>query len=569
MGKEDIIKKISKYIIIPDNGEYYLIAKLKTIDPNGLRETIDINTILISKHLVNKIKPSHTNPVVNKNAKQYTDNYQLNPKFWIYVSPASGLRKAEPLVVSWCSGNHTTFCIDHGFLSTYNLVPRLLNDTILWDDLTVPEYEIVRNKPLSIYDFPQQTEACVEIKKDYLEDYLYLRKKCAVRIYNIQKDIIVDEDINELIGESEVFIEEFENFEIRLKKYDHKIDTARLEINGFRTIDITNDNSKDLEGGHYWKGFVELITPMKAMDMAFQYVYVSDTVLSKYEDNDSYDLYPKTGAVSYMSQWGISYCDRVGKNAIKLEIKKLYEGGCYTEIDYWNKFSISKDEIIPGVNIVERAEILTKKYFLFSRLFCQLINTLLNFHFIPSEIISIDEDKIYYTGWSEFEDFRPLTNHIDYKEFSKSQFLSRCKKMHILFCENLKEKSLRQILYKMGFAKKDISNYKSIKLLDLILKCLYVSHESGLHPSENEEIIKRIIDFKDISFVKELFALNDIRQIDAHKTEGKSKLNIALTNLSIHPNSIVNNYSVACESVYERLDKMFFEINNFLSDYRI
>ena len=68
MGKEDIIKKISKYIIIPDNGEYYLIAKLKTIDPNGLRETIDINTILISKHLVNKIKPSHTNPVVNKNA---------------------------------------------------------------------------------------------------------------------------------------------------------------------------------------------------------------------------------------------------------------------------------------------------------------------------------------------------------------------------------------------------------------------------------------------------------------------------------------------------------------------
>jgi hypothetical protein len=570
-NKEAIISKLTKGIPLGINKDYITAAQLKTIELDGHRETIDINTVLISKYLTSKIRPSHTNPVVNKSGIQYSEEYQFNPKFWIYVSPTSGLKKAEPLVLSWCTGNHTTFCIDHGFLSTFNLAPRLLNDEIIWDDLTVPDYEIVKNKPLSVYDFPHQTEAFVQIKTDYLKDYLFLRKKSAIQIYNIKKDIVVDEDIVELLDHRGVFIEEFDNFEIRIKKFDHKNNIARLEINGFSIIaDYFQDNSKEETVGHYWKGINGLVTAMRASQMAHQYVYVSDTVLSKYEDNDSYDLHPNTGSVSYMSHWGISYCERVGKNAIKLEIKKLYEGGCYTEIDYWNKFSISKDEIIDGVNIVDRAELLTKKYFLFSRLFCQLINSLFDFQFVPSDIITLDEDTIYYTGWSEFEDYKPLTNHLDYNSFSKDQFLRRCKKIHILICENLKEKPLRMIVNKMGFAKDDTRNFRSIKLLDLIFKYLHISQNTGLSPTANEEIIERLIELKDFSFIQELFALNDIRQLDAHKTpESNSKLNFALTNLNIHPNSIANNYAVACESVYDSLDEMFFEINNFLCNYQI
>ena len=175
--KEAIISKLTKGIPLGINKDYITIAQLKTIEQDGRRETIDINTVLISKHLVSKIKPSHTNPVVNKTGIQYSYKYQFNPKFWIKLSPSSGLKKAEPLVVSWCSGNHTTFCVDHGFLSAFNLSPRLLNEEIIWDDLSVPEYDIVKNKLLSVYDFPHQTEAYVQIKKDYLEDYLFLRKK--------------------------------------------------------------------------------------------------------------------------------------------------------------------------------------------------------------------------------------------------------------------------------------------------------------------------------------------------------------------------------------------------------
>ena len=45
--------------------------------------------------------------------------------------------------------------------------------------------------------------------------------------------------------------------------------------------------------------------------MTFQ--YVSYIVLLKFENNDYYDFHDKTGAVSYMSHWGISYCEKVGK----------------------------------------------------------------------------------------------------------------------------------------------------------------------------------------------------------------------------------------------------------------
>src|SRR5262245_33252573 len=54
----------------------------------------------------------------------------------------------------------------------------------------------------------------------------------------------------------------------------------------------------------------------------------------------SFRLTPKTGSVSFGTQWSVDYCDRVGRNLIQLEIKKLYEGAPAHVTRHWNDFAV-------------------------------------------------------------------------------------------------------------------------------------------------------------------------------------------------------------------------------------
>ncbi|WP_433901029.1 hypothetical protein [Sphingobacterium puteale] len=572
MNKNPIISKlVGNLLDIQTDGDHITIAELKTIYKNGLKETIDVNTALVSPGLISKIKSSHVNPYVNLSGAYYREDYEYKPSFSLYLSKSSGLSKAEPLVISWCSGNHTTFMIDQGFLSAFKLSPRLLEDEILWNDLKEPQYNVVKIKPLSEYDFPTHSEANVKVKKDYLEIYLAFRKKVAVQVFSIKKDIAIDEEISTLLKNKKHFIEEFKQFEIRLSRFDHKEDIARLEINGFKVLLENSENNQKEETvtGHHWKGIDGLVTEWRARhEIPFEYVYVSDKVLAVYEADEDYEVHPLSGSVSYRNQWAVTHCDRVGKNAIKIDIKKLYEGNRYTVIDYWNKFSIHPSEIVEGENIAEKAERLTRKYFLFGRIFTGLFNHLFELNYSAIDVIGLDEERIEYTGWSEFPEFNTIAQHVDLKSFSKEQFISRCKKLYILLGENLQEKSLRKIVNMLEFPVSITKEFRSIKLLELIIAYLKISGESGLHPVDNKEaIVERVLEIKKYNVLIELSAINSIRQLDAHKAnDSKTRFHKALNDLEIQPNAISNNYSDAIWQVYDAIDEMFVDLNISLSN---
>lgn len=573
MNKSQIILKlVGNLLDIQTDREHITVAELKTIDKNGLKETIDINTALVLPSLISKIKSSHVNPYVNLPGAYYRKDYEYKPSFSLYLSKSSGLNKAEPLVFSWCSDNHTTLMVDQGFLSAFKLSPRLLDNEILWDDLKEPEYDVVKIKPLSEYKFPTHSEAYVKIKKDYLDIYLAYRKKEAVQVFTIKRDITIDEEISTLLKNKKHFIEEFKQFEIKISRVDHKENTARLEINGFKVLLENRDDNEEKETvtGHHWKGIDGLVTEWRARhEMPFEYVYVSDKVLAVYEADEDYEVHPLSGSVSYRNQWAVTHCDRVGKNAIKIDIKKLYEGNRYTVINYWNKFSIHPSEIIEGENIAEKAERLTRKFFLFGRIFTGLFNHLFELNYSAKDLIGLDEEHIEYTGWSEFPEFNAIAQHVNLQSFSKEQFISRCKKLYILLGENLKEKPLRRILDMLGFPASDTEKFRSIKLLELIIAYIKVTEESGLHPVVNKEIIvERVLENKSFNALLELSAVNSIRQLDAHKTnDSKARLHKALTDLGVEPNSISNNYPDACWQIYESLDEMFLRLNVLFSNF--
>lgn len=566
MNKRDIISKlIGNYLDVDISSDGYItVAELKTTEGNI---SVDLNTALISPALVSRIKSSHVNPFVETSGAYFDKNYVYKPSFWLYVSPSSGLKKAEPLVVSWKSANKTILSIDQGFLSAFCLVPRLLKDEIYWDELSQPDYEVVKNRLASEYEFPNQTEAYVKVKKGYLDQYLACRKKVAVQLFTIIKEIDIDDNIKGLLNEKGYYIEEFNQFEIRISKFSHKEDVARLEINGYKIIQVAELRDDTSPAGHYWKGIEGIVTEYRARyEMEFKYVYVSDDVLGKYERDDNYDVYPDSGGVRYRHQWAVSHCERIGRNGIKVELKKLYEGTPDDVIGYWNKYSIDISEVGEGENIAAKAKRLTRKYFLFGRLFCQVANKICHSSFSPIEIITLDQDAIDYTGWADFPDYKPISHHVCLRNFSKEDFICRCKKLYILLGENLQERNLRKIINTIGFSLDDTKSCRSLKLLEFFLKYLFVSVETGLDPIQDKEtIVGRTKELTEFNMLSKLFALNDIRQLDAHKKGNFTlKFNLALEEFDIEPPSISNNYARICDQIYDGLNDLFVDINNLL-----
>ena len=319
--------------------------------------------------------------------------------------------------------------------------------------------------------------------------------------------------------------------------------------------------------GHYWKGIEGIVTEDRTRHkMVGEYAYISDDVLQKYEVDDDYEVHPDSGGVRYRGQWAVSHCERIGRNGIKVELKKLYEGTPDDVIGYWNKYSIDISEVGEGENIAAKAKRLTRKYFLFGRLFCQVANKICHSSFSPIEIITLDQDAIDYTGWADFPDYKPISHHVCLRNFSKEDFICRCKKLYILLGENLQERNLRKIINTIGFSLDDTKSCRSLKLLEFFLKYLFVSVETGLDPIQDKEtIVGRTKELTEFNMLSKLFALNDIRQLDAHKKGNFTlKFNLALEEFDIEPPSISNNYARICDQIYDGLNDLFVDINNLL-----
>jgi hypothetical protein len=537
---EDILGFSSK------ENDSHIIAQLGTFTINGIETTRDYSTALISQDYLPKIK----------------------------LSRLHGLKKTEPLISTWSSGNHIHFAPDQSIPKTFRLNSRLDQDVIIWDDLSRPRYNVIENRQTSIYSFPRYSEAFVKMDTEYLIDYLLKKDKTAIQIFQERRIIPISDKIAALLGDKGHYIGQFNQYEIRLQKHARKNDLIHVEVNGYRVLfDLDKLKEKHLsqksESGHHWKGIDEFVTGSKARQyFLFQYAYVSDEVLAKYESDDDYAIYPESGSVFYGNKWCVSYCERVGRNAIQVELKKLYEGTPDEVIDYWNSFSIDPEVINKNeINIAVRSERLLRKFLLFGSLLAQIVNKTVNESLLAHQLISHDRDEIERIGLLQHPPFQPITHHISFRSFTKEQFISRCKELHIVLVESIKENSLRRIITEIGFESEKTKSLRTLKLLDLLLKYFYTATTAGLSPlNDKSEILNRIDENREVTIISRLFALNEIRQLDAHGSNKSAdkKLKDALQIFEINEGAIANNYAKTSDQVYDALDDMFNNLNSFL-----
>jgi hypothetical protein len=493
-------------------------------------------------------------------------DHPYTPKFWMQTN---GLprRSYEPLVLSWRSHDKTVLQLDPGFLMSYGLTPRSLgNGEICWDDPAAPRYDVARVSAPSIWNWPAGTAASVAIRKDYLQDYLSLRQMALVQVYWELRWDEADEEIKAKLGKEEAVEIKLSDRQYMLHRSWNDKNIVAVQVWGARVIALPGPlpiSENDLErNGLIWPGFKEPITDAKAMAMSpGDCVYINDAVLGAYEGRPEFRVNPNSGSVSFGTQWGVGFCDRVGRDLIRVELKKLYEGVPPHVTREWHSHAVDApskaaiERMAMERSIGVRAEQIVFATLALGESLSRLAQAVSLPGLQPEAFVGLRRKALEYHGWWTFENIEPVARHIPLN-MGEGAFLERCKALQQLIIEGLSQNNLRLTLRKLGVPAGEIEKLGSLKLLDLLVRMAQVARQAGLELGlQGKEVWDRL---KDGSTPAEpighLFALYDLRTLGGHRSSNRrGELEAHLKHFGIAPGDAAAGYGKVLDHVYDTL----------------
>jgi hypothetical protein len=153
-----------------------------------------------------------------------------------------------------------------------------------------------------------------------------------------------DREIEERLGAEQLIDLDSQTRRLRLCRLPNPERLIFVEVSGARIVavpgrlPVSNDPLETT--GLHWPGIEGAVTRARATGISLDYVYIDDRVLGDYEGRSEYEVHPESGAVSLGNQWSVSYCARVARDLIRVELKKLYEGVPPAVTRNWNKFAV-------------------------------------------------------------------------------------------------------------------------------------------------------------------------------------------------------------------------------------
>jgi hypothetical protein len=501
-------------------------------------------------------------------------NYR--PSFWISAGADYRL-KCEPLVLEWVSNNRNALAIDPGFLMTYGLIPRALEDgSIHYDDPAVPEFDVAIVDPPSVYDDSAHSGARVLILRDHVQDYLTLRGIALVEVYYEIRRGPADAAIDALLEGKKGLTFKLSDREFQVQRRPEGGFVA--QVWGARVVAQPADlpvsaDPLDAEGLK-WPNFADPVTNETARRLGIgDYAYVSDSVLDAYEGRPGFRVHPESGGVSYGNQWHVGFCDRVGRDVIRLELKKLYEGAGHRVVQHWHQHALNptKELLNPegrvAPNVGSRSRKLVNGLTTLGLRLAELSILLGIVEVSAEQFVGLDRADLDYQGWWNGPNVEPVTRHYPLA-LSREGFLARCIALNKLLIEPLSEARLRKMAHTIGVPAADMKEFGALKLLDRIVCLAQVSVASGLSLWDaGAELVARLKadGTEPVRPLDHLFALSDMRNIAAHrKPDADNKLDVALRRFGIEPAAVAGGYGEALDALYDRLGEQLTVVGSTL-----
>lgn len=489
---------------------------------------------------------------------------EYEPRFWIFGTTAIP-DDIEPLVLSWTSNNHTVQQPDPRLLMTYGLIPRVENDgTTYWDDPARPMHDILTVKPVSRYEHFNKTLSNVMIRRDFLQDYASLRQRSVVCVFYERWLIQDDERLRSLLAGEQYRDWRARDAYFRVQTIQKKTSEFHVDLWGHRLLlrpgpfPISEDAHRF--GELSWPGIPNPITDQNWRGQGMSFVYVKDDVLSRFEGRPEYDIHPESGSVSFGAQWEVSYCERIGRDLIRLEVKKLYEGNSPDIIRHYHRHAVDPpagtfDELSQVRNVATRARDVIHGLARLGNVVAVVASHVAGRTISSQEVVSLDRTWLDHYGWWNAEAAEPICRHMPLSA-TRDTFIDRCKDLYRLVGEGLRQSTLRELLVGLGVDSSSIKDFRSVKLLCRLVELAILARDSGFNlVSESESVVARFTTPADPSPCSQLFALNEMRQLDSHRAGSSfdQKLNAGLVTFGVDPASTASGFGRAVDKVYDSL----------------
>lgn len=566
-----------------DNGasDHVVIAEISETPQDGYKGFRKLSTALIPLDLVDDVLKSPggigwevqswgPGPCVGEGQV-----YETN--FWI-AGRHKRDERFQTIINSWSRHNREVLLPDNVLLMAYGLVPRYLSDgMVCWDDPHGPVYDVLRVK--SHIDYGNEKDApfgFISIRRDYLEDFCHLKRCAAVATYYEERFSSDDETFVPMLNGEEAV--EFELpgrlLDMRLIKGKYHADAPQMsKVWGARLIlipkgrPISDDKNPEL----IWPGDTEPMNQHRAWENSAQ-AYVSDMVLQEYESHTEFEIHPESGGVSYDGWWGTDRTNRIGRNHIQIELKKLYEGCPPHVIAHWHRFAVLQSvarhdqEQHGNHNIALRAKSVIQAYLDLTVSLVELSNRL-GTGLTQEEIGSLDSKDVAYRGWWSIEVARSLYTIVPLGA-TQEQFLNRTVTL-VKLLELLKPAALRTVAIKLGVPKDQIKDFQSLKLLACISQLANIAKLQGHSLSQDADaVIPSWSPTEAMPELNSLFALNGLRLCQAH-TPSKARDNDIARNVGvfrIDVASTASGWGYAIDALYDRLSSDLLAISKLIEE---
>jgi hypothetical protein len=498
--------------------------------------------------------------------------------FWVESRRADG-KRYQSLVETWRVHDRHIIQPWGGLLRHFSLTPRVLQDgRVVWDDLSIPTYDVVRVAPVSIYTIKDGcSTARVEILREYLEDFLFSHDCAALATQFEQRFSTGDPIFDSAVVSGEGFEVKLPGRQLWLKRVEDFDEGDQLSDVWCTRLALMPEHAMDFNQTLTWPDHDEPIVGsgiMSGFDV-MEEAYVRDDVLLDYENRPEFDIHPEDGSVGHNGWWSVGYSWRVGRDHIGLELRKLYEGAQFAVIKHYCAFAVKRESIADLVegkkacNIGTRAHDLVKAYLdLIAAL--QSICDAGGLSFTEKEIGSFSTAEIQYKGWWTFDALGKLGN-VSLRSMTYPHFLARCKDLHALM-EGLKPGPVRSLLRSLGVSKSDVDQHQSLKLTALLCQLATIAHEQhwGL-VTDSALILAQWDKNKLLDYYKPLFALNVLRQADAHTSSSIDPKNQAaqLAAFGIDPEKYKGGWGLALDLVYDAMTESLRQATELLQSVQV
>lgn len=565
----DVLKSIPREN--PIAGEYALVAAID--QPWGSRSYRHLYTALAPTDLIDTLilHPGGIDHEVRATGpfpamSPTIDETPYRPRFFIGTAGIvpEGL---EPLCVAWTSTNKTYVVPDQGFLMTYGLIPRYIETEgareIHWDDPSIPRESVVKAKPISEYHFPRHSRAFVLVRTDYLQDYATLRGLHMLQVYFAENWDDPPSDIQEALEGKES--REFTLPGRLIRIYGQSSPRSYL-ASAWGTRPLMGPDTSPVTEGRWeygelsWPGIEGAVTQERAMSSTLLHAFVTDRVLGRYEGKEEFTVHPESGGVSYGGQWSTGNTSRIGRDVIRVELKKLYEGTPPEVVQHFHRHSVPKP---PGdsVELREQANIATRTrrivYALVSlgELIASEASEILEKATTSLDTVKLSRADLDYEGWWMNGVAERAARHAPLN-MAQDEFLSRCGELDKLVVEGMNEKILREMLVNLNVDPELISSWRSLKLLSYLLQMISTASEAGLRiPEDSREVADRTAERETTHTLPTLLHLRELRTAGSHRG-GKShdaRIVGALSELQMDPQSTSSGWGNVLDKLYDEV----------------